>query len=90
AYERGGHNRALVGGQRRFDTTDAATYLAYAARLRDRLSGDGVSVALGCHSLRACSRATLQAVVSAGTSSDFPLARAVSLTTTRAPRGALR
>ena len=73
AYERGGHNRALVGGQRRFDTTDAATYLSYAARLRDQLSGDGVSVALGCHSLRACSRATLQAVAREASLLDLPL-----------------
>ena len=73
AYERGGHNRALVGGQRRFNTTDAATYLTYAARLRDRLSGDGVSVALGCHSLRACSRATIQAVAREASLLDLPL-----------------
>ena len=73
AYERGGHNRPLVGGQRRFDTTDAATYLAYAAQLRDRLSGDGVSVAMGCHSLRACSRITLQAVAREASLLDLPL-----------------
>lgn len=73
AYERGGHNRPLIGGQRRFDTTDAAIYLAYAAQLRDRLSGNGVSVAMGCHSLRACSRATLQAVAREASLLDLPL-----------------
>ena len=37
------------------------------------MSGDGVSVALGCHSLRACSRATLQAVAREASLLDLPL-----------------
>lgn len=74
AYERGGHARPLADGQRRFVDPTVASYLArldaLAAWASDRPL---VTVGAAPHSMRACSRAWLEAIAARTRALGLPL-----------------
>lgn len=72
AYERGGVGRPLAPNQVRFDTTDADTYLRLLDAIRADATGDHVSIIPGCHSIRACSAATIRTVAALAAAERLP------------------
>lgn len=71
-YERAGFDGAAPGPQQRRFVMQLTDFLAHFERCR-RNAARGTTVAIGAHSLRAVSEASLQAIVAAAQTSNVPL-----------------
>jgi formimidoylglutamate deiminase len=65
AYARGGFDRPLTSGQRRFGFPSVHEYLDFVAQARAQLTSSHTSVGYAVHSVRACSRDWIEAIAGA-------------------------
>lgn len=73
AYARGGFDRPLTSGQRRFGFPTVQAYLAFVAEARARLTSSTTTVGYAVHSVRACPRDWIEAIAAAAHDVDAVL-----------------
>jgi len=73
AYARGGFDRPLTSGQRRFGFASVEGYLDHVARARAELTSSSTSIGYAVHSVRACPRDWIEAIAARADDDDAVL-----------------
>jgi formimidoylglutamate deiminase len=73
AYARGGFDKPLTSGQRRFGFATVHAYLDFVAQARAQLTSSQTSIGYAVHSVRACPRDWIEAIAAAARDDDAVL-----------------